>query len=187
MLINKYMKSTTDPSSLIILWMLCLVWKALTFCTLRSVCIFFILFSVHLKWYWQGSCVEQSRVSWVGGHLLYSYNLILFDLVVVMYREIRCQLLPGVILRVKHLHGWLTGSPIGMMNWAHSSLESKPDRAILFHSSASHCSLTMPLPTQEHQWIPLTCHGNMTEYFASNHLYSWKERRTVRLIYLSQD
>ena len=27
----------------------------------------------------------------------------------------------------------------------------------------------------------------MTGYFVSNHLYSWKERRTVWLIYLSQD
>ena len=42
-LTNKYVKSTTDPSSLIILWMLCLVSTALTFCTLRSICIFFIL------------------------------------------------------------------------------------------------------------------------------------------------
>ena len=42
---------------------------------LTSVCIFFILLPIHFLGFRQGECVQQSRASLVGDHLLYSHGL----------------------------------------------------------------------------------------------------------------
>ena len=49
---------------------------SLTLYTLTSVCIFSILFSLHLLMCWKGEFVEQSRGSSVDYHFLYSHDLI---------------------------------------------------------------------------------------------------------------
>ena len=46
----------------------------LTLYTPTSVFIFSILFSVHLLRCWQGKFVQQTRVSLVGDHFLYSHD-----------------------------------------------------------------------------------------------------------------
>ena len=50
-------------------------WDILNLYALTSDCIFSILFTIHFQRCWQGEFIEQSRVSLVGDHFLYSHDL----------------------------------------------------------------------------------------------------------------
>ena len=40
---------------------------------------------------------------------------------------------------------------------------SSPDRVIVLCSWARHFTLTVPLSTQEYNWVPVNCQGNLTK------------------------
>ena len=77
-------------------------WDILNLYALISDCIFSILFTIHFQRCWQGEFIEQSRVSLVGDHFLYSHDLNAW------FNLISCLSLLGVkLLRNICYHFWI--------------------------------------------------------------------------------
>ena len=72
--------------------------SVLTLCSMRSVCLFSMLFFEHFSWYWQENLYIKQKLCFVGDHFLYSSDLnVLFSNNTVR----RCLMLDTPILEVK--------------------------------------------------------------------------------------
>ena len=79
-----------------------------TLYTLKSVCKFSTLFSIHFLSYKQGEFVEQSRASSVGDHFLFSYDFKVWFRGDIVRRN--NTLVTPTCLRVNGLTAWLNMS-----------------------------------------------------------------------------
>ena len=75
----------------------------------------------------------------------------------------------GTILKTNYRHicktncGRHGGLVVCVLDSGSRSPGSSPGRVIALCSWARHFTLTVPLSTQEHKWVPANCQGNLTK------------------------